>query len=551
MGGLLIGILASLIQLGIMVGIVVLVVKAVGGRDKTSTEGVGVMIRRVFVYLIMLSMLILAAIGIGGLIDAALPETSEITGNSADAARSIAFVIVGLPVFAGLALYTARQLRSDTNEQQSIGWAFYLTVASIGSLIATMSLVGAMLSDIASGDPPGRTVVIHGVIWAGVWTAHWWVFQRFVPRNPQIHILAGSAIALVWAFTGAIASAAAVVSTIYDKAFFTSIAGGGIEHLARPAVILVVGLPVWWWYWIRHGRLAERTSMWHAYTLLLGVLGGVATAVTGAAMVLFSILTWFLGDVSEAAAAHFEVLGDAVAALVVGGFVWAYHAHVLGDREDRVRDEVDRVYDYLVASAGLVVAASGVATLIAAALKGVAGLDSVTTNSGNILPTALTLLAVGVPLWWRYWSTAQRYRRSAPGDELGSISRRIYIVGLFGIAGVVAVISLIVVVFIVVEDMLDGAIGSVTVDDIAIAFALLATAVALAWYHFAVFREDRDEMQSMERAPEEPSSDDNVRGDVIPSGSLEDAVTTAIGEGQTYVTITRVEDGYRIVSTDD
>jgi hypothetical protein len=213
MGGLLIGILATLIQIGVMVGIVVLIVKAVGGRDKTSSESAGVVVRRIFVYLIMLSMLILVAIGLGGLIDAALPESGEITDSSADAARSIAFVIVGLPVFAGLALYTARRLKADSREQSSTGWTFYLTVALIGSLLATMALVGASLSEIASGDAPDRMMIINAVIWAFVWAAHWWVFLRFEPKGAQVQLLAGSAIGLIWTFTGAIATVVAVTST--------------------------------------------------------------------------------------------------------------------------------------------------------------------------------------------------------------------------------------------------------------------------------------------------------------------------------------------------
>jgi hypothetical protein len=99
---------------------------------------------------------------------------------------------------------------------------------------------------------------------------------------------------------------------------------------------------------------------------------------------------------------------------------------------------------------------------------------------------------IGVPLWWRYWSTIQRYRRSDPAAELHSIPRRIYLLGSFGIAAIVAVVSLIVIVFIVVEDALDGTFGTNTLDSTAIAMALLVTAGALALYHLSVFREDRE-----------------------------------------------------------
>ena len=190
MGEILFGVFGMLIQLGVMVGIVVLIVKLVSGRGKTSTENVSVLIRRFFVYTIMLVMLVLVGIGVGGLVEAAIPTSGEITDTSAAAARSIAFVIVGLPVYLGLAFYTARRLRTDPNEQRSTGWAFYLTVALIGSLLATMALVGGTLSELVDGEGLDRTLAINAVIWGGVWAAHWWVAQRYEPRaHGEIHIL--------------------------------------------------------------------------------------------------------------------------------------------------------------------------------------------------------------------------------------------------------------------------------------------------------------------------------------------------------------------------
>lgn len=270
-------------------------------------------------------------------------------------------------------------------------------------------------------------------------------------------------------------------------------------------------------------------------------MGGVVTVIVGGGILVFSVLDWFLGDVSTSAAAHFDTVPGAVAALFVGSAVWAYHAHVLGDRESRVRDEIGRVYDYLLSAAGLLVATSGVAVLLGAALKSLSSQGSVATSDGDILPTALTLLVVGVPLWWRYWSTIQRYRRSDPKGELTSITRRIYIVGLFGIAAIVAVISLIVIVFIVVEDVLDGAVGWITVSDTAIAIALLITAGAIAWYHFVVFREDREALGPDAHIDEVPEDEQLV----LP-GDLEEAVAALMADGIDTVTIAKVPGGYYV-----
>jgi hypothetical protein len=251
-----------------------------------------------------------------------------------------------------------------------------------------------------------------------------------------------------------------------------------------------------------------------------------------------------LGDVSSSAATHFDLLPAAVAALLVGGGIWAYHAHVLGEREGRPRGEVDRVYDYLLSAAGLIVAASGLTTLIAVALVGISGAGSTATDSGDAIATALTLLLIGVPLWWWYWSTIQRHRRTDPSGELHSIPRRIYILGLFGVAAIVGVVSLIVIVFIVVEDALDGTFGADTLESAAIAIALLTTAGALAWYHLAVFREDREE-----ELPDEPTEDKPAGDSIVPAGLLEAAIDALVAGGQTSVTVTRVDDGYKLTAS--
>lgn len=545
MGWILVGILSSLIQIGVMVGIVVLIVRFVSGKNKTTPVNVGVLIRRFFVYSIMLAMLILVGIGFAGLIEAALPATGEISDNSAEAARSIAFIFVGLPVYVGLAIYTNRRLAADPDEQRSLGWAFYLIVALIGSLLTSMALVGAILSDLASGDGFDRALVIHAVIWSTIWLGHWVVAQRWEPkRYKQAHILLGSASGLVWSFAGAIATLAAVLSTVYDGLILKPVLGSGLDDLLRPAMILVVGLPVWWWYWIRHGRNLPRTPWWHGYVLLLGVLGGAVTAISGAGIMLFKVLEWFLANPDSSAAAHFSDVPGAIAAVTIGAAVWAYHGRILGDRLDRVRSEVDRVYDYLLAAAGLIVAASGVATLIAVVLKQVFGGSTVSGSGGDVLATAVTLLVIGTPLWWHYWSTIQRYRADDPARELRSVTRRIFILGLFGIAAVVAVIDLIVLVFIFFEDILEEDLGSQTVDSAAVPIALLISAGVLAWYHFTVFREDRaDTVPEVDDTPPEPETPPTR---VVPHGSLENTLEALSQAGHDRTMVLRTKNGFEV-----
>ena len=486
------GILVTLLQLGVFVGLIVLVVKLVSKKGSTSTEGTGVSIRRFFQYLIMLVMLAIAAFGVIGIVDAALSTGSAATRDTTAIARSIAFLVVGLPVYGGLALFTRRQLSKSPAEGQSFGLHAYLTVALIGSLVSAVSFAIAFIGELlAEGDLDG-TALISMIVWGCVWAAHWrFADRRAESEKMQLHLLAGSLVGLVPLTIGAGIAIGAALGEAYDAVVSITAVDAGIETLVRGLVLFVVGALVWGFYWLGRARTAPRSMLWLTYVLLIGVLGGVVTTTVGAGTLIYLILNWAFGGVgSTSAAIHFASIPGAVATLIVGAGAWSYHRWMVGHRSDTARTEVDRVYDYLLSAAGLVVAAGGLATAITVVLDAL-GSEAVIDSRGSAGAVAITLLLVGLPVWWRHWSRIRRLRAAVPDVEVASPTRRIYLYLLFGAMSLVAIISLIVLIFLLVEDLLDGKLGSGTIDDTAVAFSLIVTSGAIAWYHFAVFREDR------------------------------------------------------------
>jgi hypothetical protein len=487
-----ISIVASLVQLAIFIGLIVFVVKLITKKGSSSAEGSGVSIRRLFQYSIMLVMLVVAAFGIIGIIDAVASAGSTVTRDTAAIARSIAFVVVGLPVFGGLALYTRSLLRSTPEESRSLGWLAYLTVALIGSLIFVMSFSIAFIGELLTDGDFETISFVSMLVWAGVWFAHWLISDRTAEQGRmQFHLLAGSAAGLVTFAIGTGVAISAALGEIYDAVLSVTAVGSDAELIGRGVVLFVIGALVWFFYWVGHARTTDRSMLWLIYVLLVGVLGGVITAVVGAGTLLFGVLDWLIGDVGPTAASvHFAFVPGAVAALVIGTGSWGYHRFVLGNRTDEDRTEVERVYDYLLSGAGLLVAAGGFATLVTVGLDAL-GSRPIASSGGSVSAVAITLLVIGVPLWWRHWSLIRRFRVSQPQEEVSSITRRVYLFVLFGATGLVAVISMIILVFIVVEDLLEGELGSATINSIAVPVSLILTAGAVAWYHFAVFREDR------------------------------------------------------------
>ena len=482
----------GLVPLVVMIGIVVLIVRLVGGRDRTPGEG-GVSARRVFQYLAAGVTLVLFCVGLAGLIDAALPSALQVTADTSAIARSISFLVVGGPAFVALALYTRRLLRDDPDEFRSAGWALYLTLVLFGSLVAAVFPLIVALGGLLVGDGVDRSTLVTVVIWGTVWAAHWWVASRHgYSPNLRFERILGSFVGLATMVSTGAFVAAAVLMEGYDAVFGIPGVEPSADQIVRPLVACAVGAVVWVWYWLLNAIRDERTMLWNAYVLLAGVLSGVLMVAAGLGTVVFRVLEWFLVDPSDTAAEHFEVLAAAIGVIAVGAATWAYHRHVLAGGDERERTVVDRVYDYLLAGAGLAVTAGGMVTLIAYAIFGISGTE-ITGSDRNVIVLALTLLAVGAPLWGIYWGRAQAERKRHESYEAQSTTRRIYLVVVFGVSGLIALVSLIVLVYSLVQAMLDGTAGATLLDGMAVPTALLATTGVVAWYHFAVVRQDRGE----------------------------------------------------------
>ncbi len=108
---------------------------------------------------------------------------------------------------------------------------------------------------------------------------------------------------------------------------------------------------------------------------------------------------------------------------------------------------------------------------------------------------------IGLPLWWTFWSRIRGHLEADPTTEIGSLTRRLYLVVLFGVGGLTALISLIVVLFVGIDDLLDATFGGETLDSARVGLALLATVTGVAWYHLGTFRSDRAIAEQLAPSP--------------------------------------------------
>jgi hypothetical protein len=519
------GILMNLLWWGGIIAVIVLLVRK---RRQPGAESAGTGVRRFFQYGLLILALVIASSGVGLLLSAVIAPGAIAARESELLATALAFVIVGVPVYLLLLRGTRRKIDSDPAERASLGWAVYVNVVLIGSLLVMIGSGAATLLWLFGVDEYGAYRVAFLIVAAVVWFAHWRFARPELPasRN-QAQLLVGSAAGLV---TSAVAGAAALgiaLGALYDEAFSTVLISDWWRGLRSALAFLVVGIVTWLWYWLRHYEHAERTPLWHGYVLLLSVLGGLITAVSALGTVLFSVLVWFFGSPEPgSAAAHFEVLPVAVAALSVGAVMWWYHRSVLRSAPSTGRQEVDRLYQYLLSGLGLVTAAIGIMLLITAFFQALGSSPIAETGSSEVdtLLGAITALVIGGPIWWSTWSSIQRHSAADPETELASPTRRIYLFLLFGVGALISIGALITVIATIFEDIFAGEFGMETISDSGVAVSLLITVGVIAGYHWSVYRKDREALPEAE--PEGPVRDVVV---LAPNGLDAAAIAEATG----------------------
>jgi len=130
--------------------------------------------------------------------------------------------------------------------------------------------------------------------------------------------------------------------------------------------------------------------------------------------------------------------------------------------------------------------------VLAALVDAAAGSAFTGGDAVNMLLAAVTLLAVGGPVWWLFWRRIQAASRDTSGEEITSPTRRVYLAILFGLGGVAAVVALIVGVYLLLDDVVQGTVGAETLRGMRFPVGVLVTTAAVAAYHGAIHRSDRE-----------------------------------------------------------
>lgn len=485
------GLISLLVPLLVVTGVVFGVVRLTRSRSpRPVPQSDGGSTRRLFVYTMLFVALMVAAVGLQGLLGRVL--TNAAARSDSEFATTLALTLVGIPVFVALARSTWRRLTEHPDERNAIGWTIYLAGASITALaagcIASIDLINRLVHGIGFD---GRLLAMV-IVWGAVWVIHWYAWRIAPPtRAGSLPLYLGSAFGL-GLLAGGFATAMSNLATLwFDGASDVAVGIEGAD-VAAAAIVGLIGGAVWTWHWLTHSVTLQRTPLWLSYVMLYGVLGGLTAALIGAGRSLFLLLEWLVGDPETTSALlHFRDVSPAAAWALAGIAVWRYHATLVGPAAGRVRTDVDRTYDAIVAATSLA-AVAGALTILVVAIFQLAdpGAASSGDDGGDVLLAAVTLLAVGGPLWAVSWSRMQRHARRGP-EEAASTPRRTFLFGVLGVSGVIAFGALIGLLIVLFETWLEERTGSLS-GALQWPVALLITSGTVAAYHFVVARAERE-----------------------------------------------------------
>ncbi|MBI4202768.1 MAG: hypothetical protein HY532_06640 [Chloroflexi bacterium] len=512
-----------LFPLALIAGVIALVATLARRREGARQESRAVSLRRLFTYGLTLVSLAAGAVGIALLVQAllsALFTETIITRRNDILALGLALTVVGTPIW--LLFWTAleRTVQREPLEVQSLGRRLYFFLVMAASALASAVTAIQVLRWLIRGTDFSSANTATLLVAAGVWTFHWLMERRegpFAGEANTVRRLYGYGISLF--------SLALLVGGVNDILHVT-LSGAYATLFGAPDLLVedftlwndatkgalataVVGGALWWrhWLWLA-GDVAS--TIRQVYLYLFAILGGAIIVVTALSIGLYYVLQWFMGNPAAAEArVHFGVFPGLVAAAGVGSGLWVYHWTVL--REEAAMaggglGATQRLYGYLVATVGLVVLATGLTVLFSTLFGLLSARPGIIDFSWrNPFVLALTLLAVGVPVWGGYWRDVQRRVLRYGLEERTALSRRVFLYIIFGLTVLLALVNLSLVLYRVFDALLGGGTTNVLWEIRWSLGILLATGAGTAYY-WSVLQEDRKAVAG-QVAPEAPPAE--------------------------------------------
>ena len=450
-------------------------------------------VRRVITYLLLLIMVIIAAIGVSGLLERLFTINRVVLyADTYGLAQSLAFALIAGPLAALLWWLTWRDTAS-ARDRASVAWSVYLVVTSTIALLTFTIALFTWAADAVLGNAEPSSLAI-AIVWGLVWLWHYWMWRH--PRKGPTRLRGvapaiASLIGLTYGVGGLIFALAALIDSSVDTIGTIVVVGGPVwQPVLQSLVWSVGGGLLWWWHWFRVGVRTQSTGFANVLLVYLAGFASFAVFAFGVTLTLAVILELVTGS-PDPIAITVDPLGLSISCAALGALVLVYHARVVAWHAPVVGAATRLVSS----GVSLAVAATGVGVTVNALLAALAK-PLIDYSIRNLLLGGISALVVGGALWWVTWRPTTA---SAP-ERVATPGRRAYLIVIFGMSALVALITLLVIGFQLFSFVLDGGSGGSFIERSRQALGLLAATALVAVYHFTIWKKDRVSGVSPDRA---------------------------------------------------
>ena len=291
-------------------------------------------LRRLILYVLLFALVIIAASGVGGLLNRLFHTASVlVTGDPASLALPLAFTLIGGPLALLLWWFAWRRL-SDSAERTAVGWSLYLSgcTPSRSRSPPPRCSIWQRLSSIrgqTGGSPHSPTA------WcgrsSGSGTGGCGSTRQTMTHLEDARTLLGSVFGLLLGAGAAIAA----LSGLLDVAIRGFPLSAAVEPWwyapVRSLVWASGGALVWWWHWFREGGRHVRTTLADVAVTAAGIFVAGIGALGGVGVVVFVLLRLAF-DRSDPVNLLLEPLAPAISAAAIGAvWMWRYHPECGGN----------------------------------------------------------------------------------------------------------------------------------------------------------------------------------------------------------------------------
>ena len=452
--------------------IAVIISFAVIGVRQTLREHPGLhgmlFVRDFFKYFSLFASVLISCLGISGILMSLLDYQQGLFISKLDLARWMSFSVIGTPLVILIYRSVIREFERDAKGRNSPVWHVYLLLTTVVSLLLWfLPLQNALRA--FSGSPISSRAISSSLVSFFVWVIHINLLRGYKTLVTNFQFFVGTFIG----FTGV---AMSLISFV-DSGISTLIGlGVGKFQISEAIILFITATPLSIFYF---GEVVSRASLLEIriFNTFGGMFISIILVSIAAIFTLNRILLWFFGETRQTYNSFFSDLPSAIGVVVTLGL---YHLIFRGMAYGFKRDQLTRIYQYLVSATTLAAGSFGFGALVVGLLGAQERMDSIILGASVILVTC--------PNWLYHWRFCQA---SLTEDyELGSTTapRRFYLYFFIGVPSIVGIGSLVWLTYNLFKALL---VGNQQLWQSRYPISALITALTLSLYHFYILRRER------------------------------------------------------------